>query len=111
MKKSLIILLMMSLSGCASMQEIRATKPVLATSSDRVPSELAECILQKWQQQSVFNVYIQPRDNGFTVYLDGHWEIADVEAVGKGSKVSLYKKGSMFAAPYKKYTEWVKECL
>ena len=93
------------------MQEMRETKPVLAASSDRVSSELAGCILQKWQQQTVFNVFMQPRGNGFTVYLDGQWEVADVEVVGKGSKVSLYKKSSMFAAPYKKYAEWVKECL
>lgn len=93
------------------MQEMRETKPVLAASSDRVPPELAGCILQKWQQQTVFNVYMQPRGNGFTVYLDGQWEVADVEAVGKGSKVSLYKKSSLFAGPYKKYAEWVKECL
>lgn len=93
------------------MEDIRATKPVLNASSDRVPSELAECILQKWQQQTVFNVYMQPRGKGFTVYLDGQWEIADVDALGIGSKVSLYKKSTMFAAPYKKYGEWVKECL
>lgn len=54
---------------------------------------------------------MQPRGTGFTVYLDGQWEIADIDAVGSGSKVLLYKKGSMFDAPYKKYADWVNDCL
>ena len=54
---------------------------------------------------------MQPRGNGFTVYLDGQWEVADIEQVGSNSKVLLYKKSSMFDAPYKKYADWVNDCL
>mgnify|MGYP000850446434 FL=1 len=111
MKKLLFALAILAIAGCASMQEMRETKPILASSSDKPPNLLAQCILQKWQQQTVFNVYMQPRGNGFTVYLDGQWEVADIEQVGSNSKVLLYKKSSMFDAPYKKYADWVNDCL
>ncbi|CAH4997270.1 MULTISPECIES: hypothetical protein [Citrobacter] len=111
MKKLSLALVILGLIGCASMEDLRATKPIIAASSDKASSVLAQCILQKWQQQTVFNVYMQPRGTGFTVYLDGQWEIADIDAVGSGSKVLLYKKGSMFDAPYKKYADWVNDCL
>ncbi|AST70072.1 hypothetical protein BFG07_16200 [Kosakonia cowanii] len=111
MKKLLFALAIFGIAGCANMQDLRETKPILAASSDNSPTLLAQCILQKWQQQTVFNVYMQPRGNGFTVYLDGQWELADIDMVGSGSKVSLYKKSSMFDAPYKKYSDWVSDCL
>lgn len=111
MKNILFALAILGMAGCASMQDMRVTKPILAASSDKAPNLLAQCILQKWQQQTVFNVYMQPRGNGFTVYLDGQWEVADIELVGSESKVSLYKKSSMFDAPYKKYADWVNDCL
>jgi hypothetical protein len=111
MKKLLFALAIFGIAGCANMQDLRETKPILAASSDKPPTLLAQCILQKWQQQTVFNVYMQPRGNGFTVYLDGQWELADIDMVGSGSKVSLYKKSSMFDAPYKKYSDWVSDCL
>ncbi|WP_312604933.1 hypothetical protein [Kosakonia cowanii] len=111
MKKLLFALAIFGIAGCANMQDMRETKPILAASSDKSPTLLAQCILQKWQQQTVFNVYMQPRGNGFTVYLDGQWELADIDMVGRGSKVSLYKKSSIFDAPYKKYSDWVSDCL
>lgn len=111
MKKLFVTLGILGLLGCTSMQDMRENQPILVASSDKNPSELAQCILQKWQLQTVFNVFMQPRGNGFTVYLEGQWEVADIDAIGKNSKVSLYKKGSMFDGPYKKYTDWVNECL
>jgi len=111
MKKLFVTLGILGLLGCTSMKDMRESQPILVASSDKSPSELAECILQKWQLQTVFNVLMQPRGNGFTVYLEGQWEVADIDAIGKNSKVSLYKKGSMFDGPYKKYADWVNECL
>lgn len=111
MKKLSLALVILGLTGCASMEDLRSTKPIITASSDKTSSVLAQCILQKWQQQTVFNVYMQPRGTGFTVYLDGQWEVADIDAAGSGSKVSLYKKSSILDAPYKQYADWVNDCL
>ncbi|WNN49883.1 hypothetical protein RIN58_07225 [Siccibacter colletis] len=85
MKKVYLTSLIILLTGCKSLSDIRNEQPNNVFSSAKGVDEVAECILYGWQSKSYIDgpmkAYIQPLPNGKTVYTDNFIEVADIEKI------------------------------
>jgi hypothetical protein len=111
MNKLFALLIIWVVTGCSTMGELRNTNPVFKGVSSKEPKALSECILINWQKQTSFDVFMQPNNGGYTVFLQGQWEIADVIKDGNGSSVRLYKQKTLYDGAYQKFIDWTKDCL
>ncbi|MBO1550343.1 hypothetical protein GBL96_10735 [Yersinia pseudotuberculosis] len=111
MNKLIILLIITVVAGCSTMGELRNADPVFKGASSKSPQNLSECILNNWQKQTSFDVFMQPNNGGYTVFLQGQWEIADVMKDGSGSSVRLYKQKTLYDGAYQKFIDWTKDCL
>lgn len=88
-------LLIIGLSGCKNLTDLREKTPDLTLTSSKSVDELAECLLFKWQSQklmdgSPINTFMQPYPGGKTVYTENYTAAADVIKNESGSVIRLY---------------------
>ncbi|MDZ4033862.1 hypothetical protein U0868_20125 [Kluyvera ascorbata] len=88
-------LIVIGLSGCKNLTDLRAKTPDLTLESSKPAEEVAECLLFKWQSQklldgSTINTFMQPYPGGKTVYTENYTAAADISKNDSGSVVRLY---------------------
>lgn len=84
------------LAGCtATMNETRLSGPARVFSSGVPARELAECIRDTWQSQSMFgnntDSYMDTRGSSYVVRTVGAEQFADISPAKDGAKVSYYQ--------------------
>lgn len=118
MKVSASAFLLLSLAGCATVQDLRKDPPTAAMTTTKSISDVAPCIVEAWQGLSTrlasYDVRTLPRPNGGTTVLLGSpssslpvafVDLERVEAT-RETKVSYYTQstltiGSFFEAQEK----------
>lgn len=96
MRKIITVLVLASLAGCtATMTETRQKGPAKVFSSSVPARELAECIRDTWQSQSMFgnntDSYMDTRGSSYVVRTVGAEQFADVSPAKDGARVSYYQ--------------------
>ncbi|WP_218192066.1 hypothetical protein [Pseudomonas sp. Irchel 3E20] len=113
---AMICISMAMLAGCASMSEKRADGPSSSFASKKSVSQVSECVLFAWQDQSLAGSHIdaslQPlRDGGKTVVSAGQVEFADFKPANGGTKVDIYFQSGLMDWRKNRRIEAVKGCL
>ncbi|HAT7517032.1 TPA: hypothetical protein JAV82_004885 [Kluyvera ascorbata] len=93
--RTVVLLLVIGVSGCKNLTDLRSKDPDLTLTSSKPPQEVAECLLFGWQSQklldgSTINTFIQPYPGGKTVYTENYTAAADIVKYDAGSQVRLY---------------------
>lgn len=96
MRKIITALALAALAGCtATMTETRQKGPAKVFSSSVPARELAECIRDTWQSQSMFgnntDSYMDTRGSSYVVRTVGAEQFADISPAKDGAKVSYYQ--------------------
>lgn len=96
MIRVVICLALSALAGCsATMSETRQNGPTKVFSSSVPARELAECIRDTWQSQSMFgnntDSYMDTRGSSYVVRTVGAEQFADVSPAKDGARVSYYQ--------------------
>ncbi|EIJ9085344.1 hypothetical protein I9Y19_005480 [Citrobacter freundii] len=112
MKKAVIWTLLL-LSGCSSMQDLRSEAPSNSYKSSKQVDIIANCILTGWQQQSqkYGSVFIQPYENGKTVYTQSQLEMADINRDGELTTIEFRHQGGLFSYRLNSRTGVIEQCL
>ncbi|HDW1096616.1 hypothetical protein L8O24_18275 [Enterobacter kobei] len=92
---ALAFLLVIGLSGCKNLTDLRSKEPDLTLASSKSVESVAECLLFGWQSQklldgSTINTFIQPYPGGKTVYTENYTAAADIVKYDAGTQVRLY---------------------
>lgn len=114
MRKIIAGLVLVALSGCSSMAELRQSEPVARYRSVKPPQEVAECILFAWQSQKFggqqWDAFMQPYPGGHTVFTPQQLEMADVIKSGDGSEIRFYAQGGLMRWRLNKRTDAISAC-
>lgn len=112
LKKSLLMLVVL-MSGCSSMQELRKEQASNSYQSNKPIDAVAECILSGWQEQSqkYGSVFIQPYEGGKTVFTQSQLEIVDLKSVGELTKIEFRHQGGLFAYRVNSRTKVIERCI
>lgn len=113
MRKLMISLVALGLVGCSSMADLRAGKPDAEFTSKKRSESVAECILFGWQKNSVRygDVYMQPFENGKTVFTQISVEVADIVESNSITNVKFYYQGGLFAYRVNSRIDVIKQCI
>ncbi|AXG42256.1 hypothetical protein GPY51_06055 [Photorhabdus laumondii subsp. laumondii] len=112
MKKTILIPLLI-LVGCSSIQDMRNREPNQVSVSTKQAKNVAECILFGWQENSprYGGVFIQPYGNGYTVYSNSQLEVADVINDNNIVKVNFYHQSGLFSYRINTRIEKIENCI
>lgn len=112
MKNKCLLLAVVVLSGCASINEMRAEPPYYTAVSEKNAKDTAECILFGWQNNSFRygDVYIQPYNNGYTVYSSSSLEVADVVPKNNMTEIKFYHQGGLFKPRINDRINYINSC-
>lgn len=116
MRVIVVMLSLVLLAGCASMNEKRAAGPAYTNNSSKPVDQVAECVLFAWQNQSLMGAHyaaaLQPlAGGGKTVIGAGEVEFADFKAVGSGTRVHLYFQTGLMDWRKNRRIEAINTCL
>jgi hypothetical protein len=113
MKKIIVALAMLALVGCKSMADLRASTPNNTFRSNHDVNTLSLCILNGWQNNSVRygEVFIQPLNNGKTVYSQGEQELVDIFANSNETTVKFYHQSGLFEYRVDSRINVLKSCI
>ena len=116
MRIFIVAMAVLGLAGCASMSEKRADGPASSFASKKSVSQVSECVIFAWQDQSLAGSHIdaslQPlRDGGKTVVSAGQVEFADFKPANGGTKVDIYFQSGLMDWRKNRRIEAVKGCL
>lgn len=116
MKKLLVSIAIITLSGCVNMQELREKKPDYTTSSTKSTDVVSNCILNEWQK-NVFrygNIFIQDYvslKNGKSIYSESQSEIVDVYTDNNVTHINFYHQSALFGYRVDERLNGIKRCL
>lgn len=116
MKMLIGFILVLSLTACVSLQDLRNGKPDLTVSSDKPVNIVSNCILNNWQESTFRygNVFIQDNINfadGKTIYSESQSEMSDVYTVNGQTKVDFYHQKALFFYRVNERITSIKKCL
>ena len=111
--KKLLLMLVALMSGCSSMQDLREEKAFNSYQSKKKIDTVAECILIGWQEKSqqYGSVFIQPYQDGKTVFTQSQLEIVDLKSVGDITNIEFRHQGGLFAYRVNSRTKVIKRCI
>lgn len=116
MRKIIMGLALIALSGCSSVSDIRENPPIIELAARRPAKDVAECIRDGWQEIRIIGGSVggvlQSSGERYSVIAPGAempWHVADVSPYGDGSRVS-YHFYRTWQSPMARVTEVVKGC-
>ncbi|EKN3986539.1 hypothetical protein DVP82_18650 [Yersinia enterocolitica] len=112
MKKLIITLAVLVLSGCATTLDLRSTKPTETGVSAKSANKFASCVSEGWRGTG-YRITSTPRDNGISLQLPngGGMEydfVLDIDETSTGSEYKFYERWSAFGN--QKINEAVRNC-
>jgi hypothetical protein len=88
--------IILALAGCATVSDLRQTKPVVSGYSSKKVSVFTACILDKWSSHSYLQpVIAHPFGNGNSLQFNDFWRgtvfVLDITVSDNGSKFMLFR--------------------
>lgn len=113
MKKIAYVGLVLLLSGCSSMQDLREAAPNNEFTSNKSIDDVSNCIMNSWQMQSqrYGSVFIQQYGTGKTVYTQSQLEMVDVTRPSNVTNIKFYHQGGLLGYRVNSRLESIKQCL
>jgi uncharacterized protein YceK len=116
MKRLILPFVMLALSGCATVSEMKASGPSSTFESKKDAAVLSQCVLLGWQDNVTATTwygqsYLQPLGDGYSVYSDGSVEIADFVKNDNGTQVKFYHRSGVFQSRLDARLQAIKNCL
>ncbi len=116
MKNIIIGLVVVVLTACSSISEMRERGPHSEFKSKKDAQNLATCITMEWQKFKVVgggatDVSMSLLPNGFSVFTPNQTEVADVENIDNGSTVKFFVQAGLFDWRINQRVDGIKKCI
>lgn len=115
-KEVVILLISFAIAGCATVSDFKAKGPQEVFTSSKDAATLSQCVLLGWQNNNsgLFwygQSYIQPLNDGYSVYSDGSVEIADFNPKNGMTEINFYYHTLAFQRRIDARKNAIKDCL
>lgn len=113
MQKIMVVALALLMAGCATRAELRQKEPVGTFTSSRSAQDVAACVLDRIENRGIAAT-MKPEPAGWSVSVADGWGgfafVADVVALGSGSRTATYQVPSAALGAGAKYGADVAGC-
>lgn len=101
MKKILLIILISSLAGCATVNSLRNSKPLISGVTNKSAQKYSACVVQKWNE-TYFHATSVPLEDGYSIQIlndvAGADAVLDVREKSGATHYELYERAPSFTS-------------